>query len=298
MKLFFLTLILFGLTACGQQQKAPVKTNDTTDLTSSIIVDTIVKKQAEAKVGTTENQADSIQAMQNQISDKNYEKVTFPSQDSLPITAHLFELEGDNQGVSFLLCHQAGSSKEEYNEIAPRLNTLGYNCLAIDQRAGGSQLGGTNETAAQAKSAGKSTAYLDAEQDIVAGIDYLFDKYKKPIILVGSSYSAALALKIGKEKEQIKAIVSFSPGEYFAKTKGKTFVQDAMKGIEKAVFLTSSREESQEVRQFLRQTSYNTPSTQYVPAKAGIHGARALWSSTEGSGDYWKALMAFLEEIE
>ena len=45
-----------------------------------------------------------------------------------------------------VLCHQAGGSRGEYREIAPRLNKLGYQCLAIDQRAGGQVKGVVNET--------------------------------------------------------------------------------------------------------------------------------------------------------
>ncbi len=48
-----------------------------------------------------------------------------------------------------LLFHQAGSSKDEYATIAPRLTAAGYSALAIDQRSGGS-LFGRNETAANA----------------------------------------------------------------------------------------------------------------------------------------------------
>ena len=35
-----------------------------------------------------------------------------------------------------VLFHQAGWSRGEYREIAPKLNELGYICLAIDQRSG------------------------------------------------------------------------------------------------------------------------------------------------------------------
>jgi alpha-beta hydrolase superfamily lysophospholipase len=55
-----------------------------------------------------------------------------------------------------LLFHQAGSSKDEYATIAPRLAEAGYSSLAIDQRAGGG-LYGTNETA---KAFGREADYL------------------------------------------------------------------------------------------------------------------------------------------
>ena len=61
-----------------------------------------------------------------------------------------------------LLFHQAGSSKGEYDSIAPRLAARGYSSLAIDQRAGGS-LFGTNQTV---QALGHSASYDEAARGI------------------------------------------------------------------------------------------------------------------------------------
>lgn len=61
--------------------------------------------------------------------------VEFPSLDSLTITAHLYQI--DETSPFILLCHQARFNKFEYSGIAEKLNEMGFNCMAIDQRSGG-----------------------------------------------------------------------------------------------------------------------------------------------------------------
>lgn len=77
------------------------------------------------------------------------ETISFPSKDGLEITADVY-FTGDKSKPWILLCHQARWSRGEYNEIAPKLNALGFNCLATDQRSGKEVNGVTNETAARA----------------------------------------------------------------------------------------------------------------------------------------------------
>jgi alpha-beta hydrolase superfamily lysophospholipase len=77
------------------------------------------------------------------------EKINFTASDHLKISADLYLKD---QTLPFIiLCHQANSSRGEYFEIASRLQKLGYNCLAIDLRAGESMNYVKNETAERAK---------------------------------------------------------------------------------------------------------------------------------------------------
>ena len=73
-------------------------------------------------------------------------KVTFNSKDGLPITADFYQ--NPNAKSIIILCHQAGFSRGEYKEIAPRLVDSGYACLAIDLRSGNQVNEVINETAA------------------------------------------------------------------------------------------------------------------------------------------------------
>src|SRR5690242_581646 len=140
-------------------------------------------------------------------------KMTFPSKDGVTITADCYPVNWES--MTILLCHQNGVSRGEYKETAAKLNNLGFNCLAIDQRVGNDVHGVVNETAKDAKEKKKEQSFANEEQDIVAAVDWLFEKYNRRIIILGSSYSASLALKIAKENDHVFAVAAFSPGEYF-----------------------------------------------------------------------------------
>lgn len=218
-------------------------------------------------------------------------KTIFYSKDSLPISGDIYEV--NNKKPTILLCHQAGYSRGEYNDIARKLCNYGFSSLAIDQRSGGEVNGVLNQTTAAAKARNLPTDYLDARQDIEAGIDYLYAMNgNQPIILIGSSYSATLALLIGNTSKKVKAIAAFSPGEYF-----KTInVQNTIKNISKPVFVTSSKKESEALTKLISEINAENL-THFIPSNDGIHGAKALWDSTEGNAAYWNAFLKYLLKV-
>ncbi|HNS13249.1 MAG TPA: hypothetical protein PKM97_11605, partial [Bacteroidia bacterium] len=114
-------------------------------------------------------------------------KVFFPSKDELMMTADWYPVSSSMPVI--LLCHQNGFSRGEYNETALRLNKFGFNCLAIDQRVGKEVNGVRNETALEAAEKKAEPTFEEAEQDILAALDYLQTQYKQKIIILGSSYS-------------------------------------------------------------------------------------------------------------
>lgn len=213
--------------------------------------------------------------------------IEFNSSDGLPVTADLYFI--DEKAPFILLCHQARFSRGEYSDIAPKLNELGFNCLAIDQRSGESVNGIKNETAVRAMMKNLPNEYLDAKQDIISAIEYIYSTYKCDVILLGSSYSASLALRIGAKNEHVKGIVAFSPGEYFG---DKMNIKQQIQSLDKPTFVSSSKDESSAVKEMVSGLS---SVTQFVPETAGVHGAKALWPKQEGHEAYWKALKNFLE---
>lgn len=217
-------------------------------------------------------------------------KITFPSKDGLMITADIYET-GNEKNQWILMCHQAGFSRAEYTEAGSALKTKGFNCMAIDQRAGKSVNGVLNETAKRAREKELPTGYADAEQDIIAAIDYLFDKYNNPIILMGSSYSASLALKIAKNNKKISKVVAFSPGEYF---KDFSLVKE-LKGMKTPVFVTSSKAESEGVNELIKEMD-TKKITHFIPVHDGDHGSKVLWQKNQNYQEYWAALIKFLEQ--
>ena len=98
--------------------------------------------------------------------------IVFPSLDGVNITADLYMQNSDKRTPFIVLFHRAGWSRGEYDEIALKLNDLGFNCMAVDLRSGGSVNGVINLTLEDAKKKGKPTTYLDAVQDIKAALLY------------------------------------------------------------------------------------------------------------------------------
>lgn len=221
----------------------------------------------------------------------NVKTITFPSKDGLTITADLYSTL--NAKDLIVLCHQAGFSRGEYINTALKLQKMRYSALAIDQRSGNKANEIINETHLEAKHKGLPTSYLDAKQDIEAAVDYAYKlNNNKPIILVGSSYSSSLVLLIATTNKKVKAVASFSPGEYL---KGINLAK-SISSLNKPTFVTSS---NSEVNQTAEVVKFITPKyvTHFKPKVKGIHGSRALWESTQGNEDYWKAFKTFLKGI-
>ncbi len=224
--------------------------------------------------------------------------VTFPSSDSLLVTADLYA--PNSQDAPFIiLFHQAGWSRGEYMETAPKLNAMGFNCLAVDQRSGGEVNGVVNVTHRRAEKAGLPTQYLDALPDMNAAVAYVKSKYpQSKIILWGSSYSAALVIKLaGDYPDLADGVLAFSPGEYFKRFGlGTHFISKSARHIKCPLFITSKKKEAPG----WKKTFDAVPGKQkqsFIPNTKGNHGSRALWSKFPDSGAYWRAVNRFLKQF-
>jgi pimeloyl-ACP methyl ester carboxylesterase len=222
------------------------------------------------------------------------QRIEFPSSDRLPIAANLY-YQKSNKGSFIVLCHMAEFNKSEYREIARKLFNDGYNCMAIDQRSGGETSGYENETKIEADKRELPTGFLDAEKDIVAAVNYVFSTYNQDVVLWGSSYSASLALKVGKANEHVKAIVAFSPGEYFKQD--SLVLKNYIRDIGKPVFITSSRDEVNDELISLIDAIGPSTVTHYRPKGHGEHGSMALWDDVPDNLEYWKAVKEFLKKL-
>lgn len=193
-----------------------------------------------------------------------------------------------------LLFHQAGSSSGEYADIAPRLQREGFAALAIDQRVGGN-LYGPNRTMAAAKD---KADYLGALPDLEAALAWGKAK-NMPIVLWGSSYSASLVFLLANAadaKGSVKAVMAFSPGEYF---NDKKMVGTAAAKVTVPVFVTSANtmEEEAEAKAIVSATPA-TDRQQYIP-RTGIHGSSTLNATKNpgGADENWKVVLAFLKRV-
>lgn len=261
-------------------------------ITKLDLVDNLLKEQAEAQAALARQKQTPTPGS---LAEKFVPKVvTFKAKDGLLVTGNLFEI-GVGKPV-ILLCHQAGYNKYEYVDIAPKLNEMGYNVMAIDQRSGGSFAEKNNETFNLAKSQNLSTEFVDAQQDMEAAVDFLNKKFNKKVILWGSSYSSSLTLFIAEKNKKVSAAISFSPGDYFGEA--KTSLANVFPKLKIPFLVTSSKQEAEALSALLDGVKLKKNQSQFIPEGAGYHGSRALWEGQEGGEEYWTVIVRFLESID
>ena len=219
-------------------------------------------------------------------------RVSIRADDGLEVAADSYLVNDTLPWV--LMFHQAGSSRGEFREIAPKLTKLGYNGLAVDLRYGNEIRFIPNETAQTARTEGYSRSMTDAMTDMRAAINWVSQISHLPVILFGSSYTASLSMMMAVENTEISAVIAFSPGEYLGENRT---VQDQVMDIQVPVFIASTNLEFPYVTEL---SSGIDPAykTLFTPANnSGSHGAKALWESEEASNDYWLNLLMFLNRI-
>lgn len=199
---------------------------------------------------------------------------SFPSADGLIIESIGSFLPQNSECILFF--HQARYNKTEYRETAVLFQKWGFNTLSVDLRSGGELNGEKNITYERAIARGLATDFLAAEQDMIAAIHFLYTRTSKPIIICGSSYSAGLAMKLAAEMKEVKAVISFSPGEYY----GPDFILSAkIKELDKPLWVTGSRKEIQDIEKLLEALSSKENLHIFKPATEGIHGSKVLWNN-------------------
>lgn len=218
--------------------------------------------------------------------------VTFISADGVTVTADHYVSSTQNPYI--ILLHQAGYSRGEFRETAPKLINFGFNCLAVDLRSGNEVNFVKNQTSIEALAKGLPTNYIDAIPDIKAAIDFVAGRTSKPIILLGSSYSASLALVEATENFKIKAVISFSPGEYFEKN---DFVKTATKDLFIPVLALCSKSEYPKMESMLNHLPQKHLNLFKPSQGEGVHGSRSLWENNPNNQEYWMALTMFFSKL-
>lgn len=221
--------------------------------------------------------------------------IQLKSADNIVINADIYVSNNDAAPV-LLLFHQAGYSRGEYRPIAPKLNELGFTCIAIDQRSGKEVNGIKNEAFQQAEKMGLPTHYSDAVPDLKTLIEFAIEKYPdRKLIIWGSSYSASLTFVLGSEfQEKLSGIIAFSPGEYFTLNDKK--ISQYAAEIKLPVFITSSGKEK-DLCTPIFDTIPSNDKNYYLPDFEGQHGSKALWEKNTGHEKYWSELKMFLAKF-
>ena len=230
------------------------------------------------------------------LADPGFESVDFTTGGGIEARADIYG-EASPSATWVVLFHQAGWSRGEYREIAPKLVAAGYRVIAIDQRSGRGVNAVPNVTARRAAAKKLPSRYLDAYADLEAALSYVRTKLgAKRVIVWGSSYSASLVCRLAAEHAaEVSAVLAFSPGEYFKNAKGPTYVQSFAKRVSQPLFVTSSKSEREQVKPIF-DASPAKQKILFTPASKGQHGSRALWSKWPDSDVYWTAVNGFLSE--
>ena len=220
-----------------------------------------------------------------------FKQIEFPAKDGHKVYADFYPSDTPNSEKVVLMFHQANSNSTEYEGIALTIISLGYNCIVLDQRAGGDMWGKDNRTVS--KSGSGST--MDAYSDLLGALDYAHSLNYTSIIAWGSSYSASLAFKLASENPEIKAVLAFSPGEYFD---DKSIVKSWASKVTVPVLFACTKDELADDRQDL----YNAiPSDSKVLASfdGGVHGSSTLLpEKSKAAGEYMDKVKSFFNDLK
>jgi dienelactone hydrolase len=218
--------------------------------------------------------------------------LTLKAEDGVTVYGKLYSAE--HPKAIILLFHQAGSNSAEYAPIAPKLVEMGFSALAIDQRSGGNMFNYVNQTA---KHLGHATTYLEAQKDLEAALAYAKGQHL-PIVIWGSSYSSSLVFLVAAQHPgEVKALLSFSPGEYLG---NPDMVKKAAAQDNLPIYVTQAKEKEEiDNAKAIFSASPSTFKVQFVPTVAGVHGSSTLRTdrNAQGAAENWQAVTAFLNKV-
>lgn len=216
--------------------------------------------------------------------------ISLRAADGLSLTAEHLPAQGARRRGCILLFHMAGSNLGEYAPIAPELNRMGFETLALDQRSGGDGWGRRNETAARL---GRDPGYRAALPDLEGALAWARGRDPSGRVLAwGSSYSAALVFPLAA-MGGVSALLAFSPGEYLPGFS----VRGAAARVNCPAFVASDRGEEGEAARLLDAVR-GAPKRQFRPV-AGAHGSSILRAdrNPRGAAQAWAAVREFLDEV-
>lgn len=217
----------------------------------------------------------------------------FYSEDSLLITADHYRSKEENPYI--ILAHGENSSRGVFDSIADRFVKMNYNCLAVDLRHGEKYGYINNETAQRARQHGRIINQRTAEDDLAAAIDFIYGTSKQKLILLGSSSSASITLKLAAGNEKIKAVIALSPGEFY---RPEFELEGFLKNINKPLFITGNQEEINYYQRIIDMIETPTISLYKPSDYTSLRGNELLLKSNHLQNEYWFALLIFIKSLQ
>jgi dienelactone hydrolase len=218
--------------------------------------------------------------------------VDFYSSDSLLITAdHYLSRPADPY---ILLFHRESSSRGEFDSIAERFVKMRYNCLAVDLRVGDNYGYVNNRTAPRARKK-KLSSRQGIEKDIRAAISFVEEMSDEKVILLGSSLSATLALKVASEDERVKAVMAFSPGEYL---RPRQTLRRILKKLTIPVYIACNPAEYPYLLEAVDGIEEGTLTLFEPPENTTQRASGMLRKSNPSYDGYWFSVLIFIKSIQ
>lgn len=220
-------------------------------------------------------------------------EVQLRASDGKTVFADFVEAPKRNKAPVVILLHKAGSNAAEYENIIPKLSEMEFNCVAVDLRSGGSKWGKTNRTSEQYS---RDPGYLGAYLDMQAVYEWAYKQGFPKVGVVGSGYSASLALHLAEQFPAISMVAAFSPGEY-GELRGS--VRGWTSNVICPVYMASSQAEGADTKRLfsaLTRRSNAKVWDVFAQYSHGGHGARELLESNrpEAAERYWSSFKKFL----
>ena len=177
----------------------------------------------------------SVDQRTHQRQSASMNKIFLTTKDNVKIAANLYEVE--NPIGWLVLVHMMPATKESFNDLAQRLQNLGYESIAIDLRGHGESDKGPNGF----------LKFSDSEHqksilDLEAAVDYLIKNRKATpdkISFIGASIGANLSLQYISEHPEFKTVVLLSPGLNYRGIKTEPLVKNLKTG-QKVFFVSAA----------------------------------------------------------
>ncbi len=217
--------------------------------------------------------------------------------DGLVVFGDRYSAGASDKPVVVLFHQGGGSSRGEYASIAPTLQDEGYDVLAFDLRRGGDRFGTPNRTVAAA--AGQEFTYCDAYLDVQAALAFAQGHAAgRPIVAWGSSFSAALVVRLAAEHgNALAGALAFSPasGEPMGECNPGRFAEDVQ------IPLLALRPESEmEIESVAAQLAmFERLGHHTFVARPGVHGSSMLDAERVGADTSrtWSVVLRFLADV-
>ena len=226
-------------------------------------------------------------------------EVRFPVGESLAVIADVYRVPAGMGAPAILLFHQGGGSAQgEYRNIIPRLLREGYNVIAADIRGGGDRFGAPNRVGT---AGGDTFHYCDALAEVDAGVNLArVQGFTGPLVLWGSSYSAALVLQVGARRAaDVRAVLAFSPasGEPMTGCEPALYVGWLTRAGVPALVLRPRVELDDSGRVARLEAMRRDGATVFI-AERGVHGSSMLDAerTRTGTEPQWDAVLGFLRQ--